>query len=284
MFEHLKNLSFEQIAAKNPGVFTEEGGGTFLLIPARDFDIWEKEFAPRFLPIVTRYTREYPAFPTTLQTGIAEVHSKCWLVSYAHRLLTEPVSPLRVTFWMMETFGPMNQVVKGSVESLKPGESIRVAAEAKHLLHPLEAYLFQIKSALDILAPLIAKALNCRDYVDGFHRKGKDDYGRAFLNVLQNGPKDSQENAVRITTIIEQHKKDWLDRAISMRDRITHYQSFDSKLCITATYQRPDSGRGAPFLQCEVMFEGERLFDLLQRFQSGFHGLISALVGCLKSG
>lgn len=278
MFEHFDKLTFQDIRKDNPGLFDEEEGGTILVIPNRDFDVWVRvfEYAPSH--VVINCKREYLKFPETIRKGIAELHSKCWLVSYSYNQLSEFLPGTNITRWMAETFGPSNALIKETVETAPPGKFVKIIAEAKILLCYVETFLFQIKSALDIFAPVIGKGLGCMDYIRGFNKKGSD-VGGQFLDILTNNiPTANRELANKIDVIIRNHKTRWLDRAVQMRDRVTHHRSFASELRFTATHKH-----GEDHLTFHATFENQPIMELLQEFRLGFTELLEEIVPLLKA-
>lgn len=58
--------------------------------------------------------------------------------------------------------------------------------------------------------------------LDGFHRVG-DRYGGRVLNALrQNVAAGKKELAQSVTSLIEEHKRTWIDEAIRACDRLVH--------------------------------------------------------------
>ena len=276
----LRGITFDQIRKDNPGLF-QGGGGTIVMIANPDFDVWSEVFENRLSHVISKCGRDYPHFPAGMQSSIAEIHSKCWLTTYAFNKITQPIPGGVNPQWMIETMGSSSKAVESILTSTKAKETIRFVVEARFLLFYVETFLIQIKSALDLYFPIVAGKLKCKDTIRGFNKKGTDAGGR-FLDALRNNiPIDSRPDADILIEIITRHKFEWLDQAIQMRDKVTHHQSFNSELRLEGEVIKNDS---MPLLTLNIIYEGTSLIDLVIKFKKGFESLIKESVFILRRG
>jgi hypothetical protein len=100
--------------------------------------------------------------------------------------------------------------------SIVSGESCNVIEDNPKIIYEVEAFLFQVKSCLDVLNQLIRIAFKLpfgRTY-----RKG----GEILIQVLKdNCPKDLQSKRENMISIIESNKR-WILHTVEMRDEVTH--------------------------------------------------------------
>jgi len=92
-----------------------------------------------------------------------------------------------------------------------------------NILSNLEAFLIATKSLLDVLSTLLTHKIGKK--ITGFHRKGPKDkpiYGGRVLNALKNTKESKFPHRDKLISIIEHHKKLWIDNLIAMRDQIVH--------------------------------------------------------------
>jgi len=92
-----------------------------------------------------------------------------------------------------------------------------------NILSNLEAFLIATKSLLDVLSTLLTHKIGKK--ITGFHRKGPKDkpiYGVRVLNALKNTKESKFPHRDKLISIIEHHKKLWIDNLIAMRDQIVH--------------------------------------------------------------
>jgi hypothetical protein len=100
--------------------------------------------------------------------------------------------------------------------SIVGGESCNVVEDNPKIIYEVEAFLFQVKSCLDVLNQLIRIAF-------------KLPYGRTYRNggeiliqnLKDNCPKDLQSKRESIISVIESNKR-WILHTVEMRDEVTH--------------------------------------------------------------
>lgn len=123
------------------------------------------------------------------------------------------------------------------------------------LIYEVESFLFQVKSALDILAQIIGMV---------YHLSGVTRYsngGRILVNQLrQNSAKAHRKEAERLAIIIESYAK-WVDDLVDMRDEVTHFSDLEGFSCFI---QHAWDGRPLANISYPSMPTGERARNYMQ--------------------
>jgi hypothetical protein len=89
------------------------------------------------------------------------------------------------------------------------------------LIFEVEGFLYQTKSALDMLAQVFRDA--------GFQSGGESfgDHGERILKQLQIPPKSCRQEAQTLIEIVTKAQTTWIDQVISIRDHIAHRGMID---------------------------------------------------------
>lgn len=91
------------------------------------------------------------------------------------------------------------------------------------LHYEIEAFLFQVKSALDIMAQIIG-------IVHKFTTPTYSKNGNELIKMLTtNVSSELKEESTQIVKILEQHKK-WVSDIVDMRDEVTHFSDLTGYL------------------------------------------------------
>jgi hypothetical protein len=106
--------------------------------------------------------------------------------------------------------------IKHYTTSIGGGESCNVVKENPKIIFEVEAFLFQIKSCLDVLNQLVRK-----EYLLPYARTFKDAGEILIQNLMNNYPKDLKEKGERMIHLLEVNRE-WILHAVAMRDEITH--------------------------------------------------------------
>lgn len=149
----------------------------------------------------------------------------------------------------------------------------------------IEAFFSGLKTLLDVLVQLLSsEKIVGGVVVDGFHRV-QDVYGGKVLNALANNAlNDRKEAAAKMSALITQHKKLWIDQAILARDQLIHpqkgmYQLMfqlnfaekgDDLICVKA---HPPKIASEPIDQYS-----QRILKKARAFSSSFLGLLREVV------
>jgi hypothetical protein len=111
------------------------------------------------------------------------------------------------------------------IERLKAdcSDNEHIAYKGYELLYELEAFLFQMKSALDLSVKLVAVLFPNR-----FQTKTFGDKGEKLIKGLnsfkeQKGTKTEVVNS--IISMIREDQETWLRQAVSLRDTLSHYKT-----------------------------------------------------------
>ena len=96
------------------------------------------------------------------------------------------------------------------------------------LIYITEAFLFQAKSCLDVLAQLIG--FNFKINVTTYKNFGVD-----LLNKLNKNPLKYHQKECDELKILLKKNKDWIKKLIEMRDEVTHYSDLEGLSCFLQT-------------------------------------------------
>jgi hypothetical protein len=277
-----KQLDASQInnlAPQNPTFFAHPGGGEAATICVHDFASWVEIFEYRQSDHVRRFLRDYHRFPPTLAGDVSDLHQKCWMVSYARQNLLEVQEGTRFLKWFLQTVGENMPQFIATISRLRAGQMVWITLEPKIAVHFIESFLFQLKAALDLLAPLLGKWLGVNSFIKGFNKEG-DDFGGRFLKILGGVVGDSKPQAEQLIAVFKKHKAEWLDEAVHLRDDITHGSTFNRHLVLECC-QRVEK---SPVLEIELKLEykGKSLLGTIRKFDGGFQSLIAEAIGPLK--
>lgn len=105
--------------------------------------------------------------------------------------------------------------VERKISTTAPPTGVEMRQKYPGLVFEVEACLYQIKSALDMLAQLLRDA--------GFQSVGDsfgDHHGERIIKQLQNPPKPCAEEARALVDLVTAAQTEWIDQTISMRDHI----------------------------------------------------------------
>jgi hypothetical protein len=107
----------------------------------------------------------------------------------------------------------------------KPPAGAQMIKEEPALIYEVEAFLFQVKSCLDILAGVLKPAL-------GFNYCSFGDKGDDVIRQLRNNcPASLRAHAEKIAKLVEDAQDAWLVEVIKMRDEVTHYSRLEGFSC-----------------------------------------------------
>jgi hypothetical protein len=230
--------------------------------------------------------REYVKFSSELRPRIAELHNKAWNVMYSYRILTESHSygPVPLPqLWLQEAITTYGHGLKNYLATAKEkGPMFRVHLEGKPFLLFVETFLFEIKAALDLLAKIICKALRMPRTPMTFGKSGND-VGGEFLKILETkAPQESAAKAFQIRDTFKAHKVQWLDRAVNLRDTVTHYSGFNSELTLEISVTNTGAFCIPPLSELVAEYRGEKLFKILQESRDGFIALLRQVLEMCK--
>lgn len=123
------------------------------------------------------------------------------------------------------------------------------------LTYELESFLFQIKSALDVLAQIIGITY-------GFSITSYSENGEKVIRSLkQNSPKELKNHASTLIKIIES-RKNWVLDIVDMRDDVTHYSDLEGFSCFI---QHPWNGGNTTEISYPSMPDGIRARKFMEK-------------------
>jgi hypothetical protein len=277
--KQLDAAEIEKLKPQNPTFFTHPAGGEAATICVHDFASWVKIFEYRQSDQVRRFLRDYHRFRPVLAGDISDLHQKCWMVSYARQNLLDVPKGTQHLKWFMETVGENMPDLLALVGRLQVGQMVWVTLEPKIALHYIESFLFQMKAALDLLAPLLGKWLGAKSAIKGFNKDGDDPGGR-FLNILGGVGGESAARAQALIAVLKKYKTEWLDDAVHLRDEITHGSTFNRHVVLECC-QRVQK-IGVIEMELKLEYKGKSLLGTIRRFDAGFKSLIAETIEPLK--
>ena len=100
--------------------------------------------------------------------------------------------------------------------------------EAFELIHELEAFLFQLKSSLDVMVKVLQPILrnNCHIRTTSFGDKG--DKIIKGLESLKKNKKNNVQAIDNLISLIKDDKDSWLETTIKFRDELNHYEALSN--------------------------------------------------------
>ena len=124
------------------------------------------------------------------------------------------------------------------------------------LIYEIEAFTFQVKSCLDILAQIIGITYSLPGVTT------YSDSGNKIVKSLnQNSPKEFKGQATKLASIISSHRQ-WADDLIDMRDQVTHYSDLEGFSCFI---EHAWEGTPIAAISYPSMPDGERARKYLDR-------------------
>jgi len=140
-------------------------------------------------------------------------------------------------------------------KNYKPPTGVQQIIEEPRLIYEVEAFLFQVKSCLDVLSWVLKP-------VFGFAYCSFGDKGDDAINRLKNNcPATLTPYANNIVNLIEEAQHAWIVELISMRDQITHHSNLEGFDCFI---QDPYIGGGAADIHYPTMPNQRRALEYCQ--------------------
>lgn len=114
--------------------------------------------------------------------------------------------------------------VKEYETSYSAGSGVSVEMENPRLVYETEAFLFQTKSSLDLLTQALGCVVGPLKSMHGFNKKNEQAGGKVVAALMKNGFE-------KLGSLFEQHRLDWIQQLVGMRDTITHYSELKGFRC-----------------------------------------------------
>jgi len=140
-------------------------------------------------------------------------------------------------------------------KNYKPPTGAQESIEEPRLIYEVEAFLFQVKSCLDVLSRVLEPVFD-------FSHCLFEDEGDKVINRLKNNcPAELVPYGERIIRLIEDSQQAWIVELISMRDQITHYSDLEGFDCFI---QEPYIGGGTANIHYPTMPNKRRALEYCQ--------------------
>ena len=137
----------------------------------------------------------------------------------------------------------------------KPPTGVQMIDAEPRLIYEVEAFLFQVKSCLDVLSRVLEPVFNFGKCLFG-------EEGDKVVNRLKrNCPASLTPYAENIIKLIEDAQHEWVVELISMRDQITHYSDLKGFNCFI---QDPYLGGGTANIHYPTMPNKRRALEYCQ--------------------
>lgn len=147
----------------------------------------------------------------------------------------------------------ISERVKEFEKSYSAGSGIAQEMENPRLVYETEAFLFQVKSSLDLLAQTLGCVVPPINSVHTFRSKRIDGVeqtgGTVISALLANGFEE-------LGNLFESHRKTWIQELVDMRDTITHYSHLRHFHCFI---EEPYMGGGQVTIHYPTMPSGIRV-------------------------
>jgi hypothetical protein len=154
--------------------------------------------------------------------NLLQSHSVPYRVSHAvTSRLNDIQHKLRGVRYHRENFDRHETDMELQFSTAAPPTGAEMEQKVPGLVFEVEGFLYQTKSALDMLAQVLRDA--------GFQSVGESfgDHGERILGQLQAPPKSCRQEAQTLIEIVTKAQTTWIDQVISMRDHIAHRSMID---------------------------------------------------------
>ena len=161
-------------------------------------------------------------------------------------------------------------------KSYSAGSGIAQELENPRLVYETEAFLFQVKSSLDILAQVLGCVIPPLNSVRTFRKKkvdGVEHAGGTVINALMNNGFEE------LGKLFEMHRKEWIQELVAMRDTIAHYSRLRHFHCFI---QEPYMGGEKVTIHYPSMPSGVRVDSYCQMVYDHLLNLYKSALSFMK--
>lgn len=145
--------------------------------------------------------------------------------------------------------------VKEFVQSSKPPTGIQMMVEEPRLIYEVEAFLFQVKSCLDVLSRVLEP-----NFAFSHCKFGGE--GDAIIRRLKNNcPVTLTNYAEKIIKLVEDAQDAWIVELITMRDKVTHHSRLEGFNCFV---EDPYIGGSTASIHYPTMPNTKRVLEYCQ--------------------
>ncbi len=164
--------------------------------------------------------------------------------------------------------------IKEQVENFEKnhtaGSGVAFERENPRLVYETEAFLFQVKSSLDLLTQALGCVIPPLKGMHTFKSKKVDGAwcaGGGVIDALK------QNNSEELSDIFDQHRKKWIQELVKMRDDVTHYTHLKEFNCFI---EEPYMGKDQVTIHYPTMPSGEKVDNYC-------HDIYEKLLGLYES-
>lgn len=161
-----------------------------------------------------------------------------------------------VRFHKIEIENEIEKQVKYYNESFTPGAGAQFEQENLKLIYNTEAFLFQVKSNLDILIQALGLLVPPIKNFRTFKHSGQGDNYISGGKVIKELKKSGEYP--EILNLLEKNRSEWIQELVKMRDVITHYSNLKGLNCFI---EDPSRGNKEVKIEYPKMPNGVRLDD-----------------------
>jgi hypothetical protein len=174
-----------------------------------------------------------------------------------------------VRYHLSSISSEIEERVKEYRNNYNAGSGVSLEMENPRLVYETEAFLFQVKSSLDLLTQAVGCTVAPLESMHTFSKKDKQAGGKVISALTNNGFE-------KLGNLFEEHRIEWIQKLVEMRDTITHYSELKGFHCFI---EDPYVGGETVSIHYPAMPTGERVevycknvYDkLLELYKSTLH-------------
>jgi len=154
--------------------------------------------------------------------------------------------------------------------SHSPPAGVEIAQQDPRLVYEVEAFLFQARSCLDMLARVVAHVM--RFSGDSFGSQGDD----LVKQLENNAPTRVQSVSTALVALIRHVQQSWVDELVRMRDQITHRSALERFECFL---EEPYRGGQTARIHYPTMPDGQRALHFCERIERELKAFADEFLG-----
>lgn len=170
----------------------------------------------------------------------------------------------------------ISECIKEFEKSYSAGTGIAQEMENPRLVYETEAFLFQVKSSLDLLAQTLGCVIPPLSSVRTFRSKMIDGVKQAGGTVISALLANGFE---KLSDVFETHRKAWIQELVEMRDTITHYSQLRN---FHSFIEEPYMGGGQVTIHYPTMPSGTRVDTYCQTVYDALLDLYRSALSFIK--
>jgi hypothetical protein len=148
--------------------------------------------------------------------------------------------------------------VKEFESNYSAGSGVALEIENPRLVYETEAFLFQVKSCLDVLTRVLGEVIPPLNSMRSFKKGKVDGVEKAGGKVINSLKRNGFEE---LGNLFERHTNEWIQKLVEMRDQITHYGNLRGFSCFI---EEPYKGGEKVTIHYPTMPSGIKVDDYCQ--------------------